>query len=56
MSGNTCFSASSFTNPDDHARGIAHFNQQYLQTGPGRFEGFVQTFSLDPGVVAYRSR
>ncbi|MFJ1260485.1 hypothetical protein [Cupriavidus sp. CuC1] len=30
-------SVSHFDGPDDHARELRQFNQQYLQIGPGRF-------------------
>jgi AraC family ethanolamine operon transcriptional activator len=45
-----------FDDPDDHARALRQLNQQYLQTGPGRFAGLLQQFSLDDGVHLYRER
>jgi AraC family ethanolamine operon transcriptional activator len=46
----------SYENADDHALGLAYLDQQYLQTGPGRFDGLLQQFMLEDGVHVYRER
>ncbi|QYY33542.1 helix-turn-helix domain-containing protein (plasmid) [Cupriavidus pinatubonensis] len=46
----------SFGNPEDHALGLPQLNQQYLQTGPGRYEGQLQQFRLDDDVFVYHER
>lgn len=46
----------SFRNPEDHALGLPQLNQQYLQTGPGRYEGQLQQYRLDDDVFVYHER
>lgn len=48
--------AESFQSPEDHALGLPQLNQQYLQTGPGRYDGYLQQFRLDDEVFVYRER
>lgn len=48
--------AESFHSPEDHALGLPQLNQQYLQTGPGRYDGYLQQFTLDDDVFVYRER
>jgi len=48
--------AESFRSPEEHALGLPQLNQQYLQTGPGRYDGYLQQFRLDDEVFVYRER
>ncbi|KAF7961935.1 hypothetical protein AWV80_27735 [Cupriavidus sp. UYMU48A] len=45
-----------FETPEDQARGLPQLNQQYLQTGPGRFDGRLQHYQLDKDTFVYRER
>ncbi|CAG2152277.1 helix-turn-helix domain-containing protein [Cupriavidus numazuensis] len=49
-------SSALFDTPEGQARGIPQLNQQYLQTGPGRFDGQIQHFRLDKDALVYRER
>lgn len=46
----------SFESPEDHALGLPQLHQLYLQTGPGRYAGCLQTISLDSNVFVYREQ
>ncbi|TPQ25245.1 hypothetical protein C2U69_35690 [Cupriavidus pinatubonensis] len=45
-----------FEDPDDHARELPQFDQQYCQTGPGRFTGEVHFFPESGGVHLCREQ